>query len=235
METLVNLLAAILAVTFLQFFEDRNLVASYVYAPPANGTGVTPETPDLVVDDPCPGCAGKGKLLLTEPDFGQSKGRLEKGRKTRKQCPLCQGKGRIRAFTDPSELSAQVARDRAAFSAKHQKRGEIAVGEAFVPNAVYEGLSREKRKLVDNAYGHPCRKCTWTGIETCRKCKGSGVLECPNRDCKGGWQVTRPELSVSICHVCGGARFIVCPECGGRRAHTCSKCGGTGLKKKGHL
>ena len=47
---------------------------------------------------------------------------------------------------NPSELALQVASDRAAFAAEHQGRGEIAVGEAFVPNEKYDSLDKERLK-----------------------------------------------------------------------------------------
>ncbi len=247
----MNLLAAILAVSFLQFFEARNQVANFVITPPPEGTSVKPELPDLVVYDKCPGCDGKGKLVLEEPDYGQSKGRLGPGKKVRKQCPLCGGKGKIKAFMNPSELALQVAEDRAAFAAEHQGRGEIAVGEAFVPNDKYDSLDKDRRKLVENAYGHPCKKCNWTGIEACKKCKGSGIIRCTNSDCKNGWQVVKTTTESTISKSGGSSsgfrsnsgfrssgrsrrttrketkiNVSVCPTCGGTNFIVCPECGG---------
>ncbi len=245
----MNFLAAILAVSFLQFFEARNQVANFVIDPPPEGSSVTPELPNLVVIDKCPGCDGKGKLVLEEPDYGQSKGRLGPGKKVRKKCPLCKGKGKIKAFMNPSELALQLAEDRAAFAAEHQGRGEIAVGEAFIPNGKYDGLSKERLKLVENAFGHPCKKCNWTGIEACRKCKGKGLIPCTNSDYKGGWQVVKTTTESSYSKsggssrsCCGGFRssggsrratrretkinVSVCPTCGGTKFLICPECGG---------
>ena len=123
----------------------------------------------------------------------------------------------------------------------------MAVGEAFVPRAMYDEIDKAQRKLVEEAFGHPCKKCNWTGLEPCKKCKGTGTIDCTQKsDCKGGWQVvyggdsrrsTRKDakVTVSICPVCGGANALVCPECEGRRALPCSKCNGLGIKKKGSL
>ena len=133
----MNLSIAILAVSFLPFFEARNQVANFVFNPPPEGKTVKPVLPNLTVTEKCPGCDGKGEIVLEEPDYGQAKGRLGAAKKTRKQCPLCNGKGKIQSFMNPSELALQVASDRAAFAAEHQGRGEIAVGDAFVPNAKY--------------------------------------------------------------------------------------------------
>ncbi len=247
----MNFIAAILAVSFLQFFETRNQIANFVITPPPDGKSVTPKLPDLVVTDVCPACEGKGKLLLVEPDYGQNKGRLGSGRRERRKCPICGGKGKIKAFMNPSELQLQVSRDWSAFAAEHQGRGEIAVGEAFVPNDKFDGLSKERRKIVEEAFGHPCKKCNWTGIEACRKCKGSGLIRCTNSDCKGGWTVvkTTTESTVSSSggssisrSCCGGFRssgrsrrktrrdtkinVSVCPECGGADFIVCPECGG---------
>ena len=93
---------------------------------------------------------------------------------------------------NPSELALQVAADRAAFAAEHQGRGEIAVGDAFVPNAKHAELGKDRLKLVEEAFGHPCKKCNWTGLEPCKKCSGNGLVKCTNSDCKGGWAVVLP-------------------------------------------
>ena len=158
----MNLAIAILAVSFLPFFEARNQVANFVFDPPPEGKTVKPVLPNLIVTETCPGCDGKGELVLEEPDYGQAKGRIGPAKKTRKQCPLCNGKCKIQAFMNPSELALQVSADRAAFAAEHQGRGEIAVGEAFVPNAKHAELDKDRLKLVENAFGHPCKKCNWT-------------------------------------------------------------------------
>ncbi len=194
----MNILAAVLAISFLQFFEARNQVANFVIDPPPEGTSVKPELPDFTVTEACPGCDGKGDLVLVEPNYGQATGRIGKARKERRKCPICKGKGKIQTLMNPSEILLQVAADRNAFESEHQGKGEIAVGEAFVPHETYEGLSKEKRKLVDNAFGRPCKKCNWTGLEACRKCKGKGVVQCTNSDCKGGWIVTKNTTSTSV-------------------------------------
>ena len=187
----MNLSIAIIAVSFLPFFEARNQVANFVYEPPPEGMSVKPALPNLTVTESCPGCDGKGELVLEEPDYGQAKGRLGPAKKTRKQCPLCNGKGKIQAFMNPSELALQVAADRAKFAAEHQGRGEIAVGDAFVPNAKHAELGKDRLKLVEEAFGHPCKKCNWTGLEPCKKCSGNGLVKCTNSDCKGGWAVVK--------------------------------------------
>ena len=248
MEVCVNLSLAILAVSFLPFFEARNQVANFVFDPPPEGKTVKPLLPNLTVTETCPGCDGKGELVLEEPDYGQFKGRIGKAKKIHKQqCQLCGGKGKLKAFMNLKDLLHQVASDYTAFSAEHQGRGEIAIGKAFVTRAMYDKIDKAQRKLVEEAFGHPCKKCNWTGIEACKKCKGKGTIECTQKnDCKGGWLVVYDEgsrratrkdakVSVSPCPVCGGANALICPECGGRRAHPCSKCGGLGIKTKGSL
>ena len=244
----------LIAISFLPFFEARNQVANFVITPPPEGTSVKPELPNLVVRDTCPGCEGKGELVLEEPDYGQAKGRLGPARKVRKKCPLCDGKGKVQAFMDPAALALQVAADRAAFAAEHQGRGEIAVGEAFVPNGKHGELDKERLKLVENAFGHPCKKCNWTGIEACKKCSGKGLVRCSSSDCKGGWQVVKTTTESSVTksgsslgglggsrssggfRSSGGSRrtsrketkvnVSPCPICGGARFTVCPDCGG---------
>lgn len=248
----MNIALAMLAVSFLPFFEARNQVANFVIEPPPEGTSVKPVLPNLTVTETCPGCDGDGELVLEEPDYGQSKGRLGPAKKARLKCQLCKGRGKLRAFMKPSALAMQVAADRAAFAAEHQGRGEIAVGEAFVPNGKYDSIGKERRRLVEEAFGHPCRKCAWTGIEACRKCSGNGIVKCSNSDCKGGWAVvkTTTESSVrksgsssnGIRHNGGGFRSRTgsrstvrketkinvspCPVCGGAKWTVCPECDG---------
>lgn len=232
----VNFAVALLAISFIPFFEARNQVANFVAEPPPEETAVKPELPDMMVRDACPGCGGNGELVLVEPNCGQYKGRLGTVKKVRRPCKLCGGKRRIQSFMVLSALARQVAADRIAFTTKHQSKGDIAVGEAFVPREIFDGLSREIRKLVAESYGHPCKKCNWTGIEACKKCKGSGFVPCTNADCEGGWDVKRTvvrketKVSVAPCQTCGGAKLLVCPECNGLRAKPCQKCNGTGRK-----
>ena len=248
----MNIALAVLAVSFLPFFEARNQVANFVIAPPPDGTSVKPALPNLTATETCPGCGGKGELVLEEPDYGQAKGRIGPAKKIRRQCPLCGGGGKIQAFMNPSSLALQVASDRAAFAAEHQGRGEIAVGEAFVPNEKYDSLGKEKLKLVEAAFGHPCRKCNWTGLEACRKCGGDGLVKCSNSDCKGGWAVVKTTTESSVRKSGGSSSGVFsnngglrsrsssrstvrketkinvspCPVCGGAKQTACPDCGG---------
>jgi len=152
---------------------------------------------------------------------------------------------------NPSELALQVSADRAAFAAEHQGRGEIAVGEAFVPNAKHAELDKDRLKLVENAFGHPCKKCNWTGLEPCKKCSGNGLVKCSNSDCKGGWAVVKTTTESSVrktgsssngirsnngMRSRSGSRSTVrketkinvspCPVCGGAKQLVCPDCGG---------
>lgn len=240
---------ALFALSFLPYFEARNQIANFVIDPPPPGQEVRAEKPELVVRSACPACAGKGELVLEEPDFGQAKGRLGGGKKTRKKCPICRGAGKNESFMTPSDLTVQVARDREQFRANHQGKGEIAVGEAFVPNATYERVDKKKLKLVEDAYGKPCNKCNWTGIEACKKCGGRGLLPCPESDCKGGFLVTKTTTERtrtssggnSFSGGRGGMRgsgsrrssvketkvtVQECPTCGGSKYVVCPECGG---------
>ena len=241
---------ALIALSFLPYFEARNQIANFVVKPPPDGVTVKSEKPDLVVRSKCPACEGRGELVLEEPDFGQAKGRLGGGKKTRRKCPICRGAGKTESFMNPAELTVQVARDREQFRSDHQGRGEIAVGEAFVPNATYAELDRKTLKLVEDAYGKPCNKCNWTGIEACRKCSGQGLIPCTESDCKGGFLVTkttteRTRTSSGGNSFGGGNRGGMrssgsrrtsfketkvtvqeCPTCGGSKYIVCPECGG---------
>lgn len=244
----MNTLALLLAVSFLDFFEAKNQVANFVITPPPAGTEVMVKKPDLIVRDTCQACEGKGQLIMAEPDFGQLKGRLGSAKKVRKDCPLCAGKGRLEALMNPNELALQVSKDIADFTAKHLGKGEIAVGGAFVPNAQFGTLDREKRKLVEEAFGHPCKKCNWTGLEACKKCNGRGSIACNNEDCKGGWAVVKTTTEKTTVKSGGSSgvrsggfrnsssrrtsykettvNVSPCPVCNGAKFIRCPDCGG---------
>ena len=244
----MNILPAVLAaLSFLQYFNDKNTAANYVITPPKAGESVKAEKPDLVVRDKCPGCEGAGRLVLEEPNFGQANGRIGGAAKKKKECPICRGSGRIEAFCNPADLKLIVAQDRDEYQAEHQGKGDIQVGEAFVPNGKFKTLDDKTRKLVEEAFGHPCPACNWTGIEACKKCRGTGTVKCPSSDCKGGWQVV--QTTVEHTKVKSGGNSIrsggfrsggtrrtstketkvnvsVCPHCGGAKAILCPDCNG---------
>lgn len=240
----------LIAISFLQFFEDRNTMANFVLVPPLEGEEVTIVRPDLSVVEKCPACKGAGKLKLEEPNYGQANGRLGSGRRITKECPICKGGGRLDSFLDPATLQTQIAKDREEFASKHQGKGEIAVGEAFVPNEVYREAKRKDLKLVEQAYGAPCKKCMWTGLALCSACKGQGIMPCPSKDCKNGWDVTEKTTSYTRTSSGGGTiggthnsgfrrsnsrrttrketkiTVTLCTICGGAAHVKCPTCGG---------
>ncbi len=244
----MTLLPVLLAVSFLNYFEARNQVANFVIDPPEAGQEVQPMKPNLIVRTPCMACEGEGQLLLVEPNFGQANGRLGGGKKTRKTCPLCRGRKHYEGFMTPADLKMQVARDREMFASRHQAKGELPVGEAFVPNKIYDSLEKDKLKMIEKAYGKPCKTCTWTGLEPCKKCRGRGVDNCPQEDCKGGFLVTKTTIektrvrSGSSMGGFGRSRgssgsrrsstketrvtVQICPTCGGGKYVFCQECGG---------
>ena len=241
----------LLAVSFLPYFEARNQVANFVITPPEAGAEVKPEKPELMVRSKCPACEGTGQLKLEEPNFGQANGRIGGAKKITRQCQLCRGAGRFESFMAPADLTVQVARDREEFAARHQAKGESPVGQAFVSNATFDGLDKKKLKIIEEAYGKPCPKCNWTGVEACKKCHGNGLLACSESDCKGGFLVTKTTIERTKTSSGGGSfgnhnrssgirssgsrrssfketKVTVqpCPTCGGAKQIVCPECGG---------
>ena len=238
------------AVSFLPFFEAKNEAANFILSPPPEGAAETKtvEKPLLMVVEKCPICDGKGEIVLQEQDFGQASGRIGKLGSRRLKCDACRGAKRIERYIDLTDLAAQVARDREKFEAAHLAKGDIPVGEAFVPRDNYK--DHDKRlKLVEKSFGKACRSCNWTGVEACKKCSGQGVKDCPNKDCKGGWAVTTTTTSISRSKSGGSNRTSysrgfssgssrrytrketklsvqVCPDCGGAGRVLCPDCGG---------
>lgn len=246
----MTLWPCLLALSFLPYFEARNEVANFVLHPPAEGQEVKPEKPGLTVRSTCPACRGSGQLKLEEPNFGQANGRIGNAKKITRTCQLCRGQGKTESFMSPAELTVQVARDREEFAARHQAKGEIPVGQAFVPNAGYDQIDKKKLRIVEDAYGKPCTKCNWTGIEACRKCHGNGLLNCPETDCKAGFLVTK--ITTEKTRTSSGGSFgsgnrnggirssgsrrssvketkvtvQPCPTCGGAKQIVCPECNG---------
>lgn len=251
--------ALLLAISFLQFFEAKNTVVNYLVNPaPEGAKPVVSERPSFEVRETCPACEGKGEVMLTEQNFGQANGRLGAAQKKRVKCAVCKGQKKIETFMPPAELTLQIARDREKFVSDHQGRGEVPVGQAFIPQEDYESIKSDRRKLklIEEAYGRPCPACHWTGIEACKKCDGRGVRSCPNGDCKGGWAVVKTTTSFTRSKSgssglstgysrggfsgSGGSRRVsrkeekinvnVCPECGGAAMIICPECQGRRAK-----
>ena len=254
--TFCSVLAA--AVSFLPFFESRNAGVNAMLRPPPPpppgaqaASAPAPATrPPLEAAAKCPACEGAGELLLAEPNFGQSDGRIGRAREVRKRCPLCGGRRFIEGYIDPGEAAMQASRDFEAYSAAHLARGEVPLGGAFVPREVCDHADRKILKRAEKSFGEACKRCNWTGIEPCRKCDGRGILKCPGADCKGGWAVTKTTTSYSRSRSggrhgissyghgfhSGGSRNYtrketkvtvqLCPSCGGAKSVICPECSG---------
>lgn len=242
----MTIVSILLAVSFLDFFEARNTAANFVHTPPKNGEAVEIVRPSCETRAKCPACKGERQLVLEEPNFGQANGRLGGAKKRKSDCPVCGGNGFLKSFVNPAELKLSVAQDRERFAADHLRRGEIAIGEAFVPKDAYDRMSREERKLVEDAFPAPCPKCCWTGLEPCRKCSGNGTLACPEKDCKGGFLVTKTTTERTHTSSGGGSfgshrgsigsrgrrtvhketkvTVTVCPTCSGANMIRCPDC-----------
>ncbi len=245
---------------WVRYFEARNAVANMMLAPP-DALATASRTPGEQLMHPdgttwmfCPVCDGKGAVISEPPDYGQWEGRMNRGKKERVRCPLCNGRKSWRAYFPPDELEATASLARQRFAAAHQSAGDVGVGNAFVPRTTHDAAERKLLKLAEKAYGKPCSRCDWTGVEECKACKGAGTVKCPNKECESGWIVTRTAVAgshgrshgashggrrhssrretvtVTQCQTCGAAARLICPECNGMRGAVCSKCRGSGLK-----
>ena len=122
---------------------------------------------------------------------------MNKGKTNRKTCPVCGGKRSWRAYVAPAVLAEMVAKARTTFVATHQGKGDVAVGQAFVPREIHDSADRKQLKMAEDAYGKPCNSCNWTGLAECKACKGTGIVKCSDKDCKEGWIVTTTTSSTS--------------------------------------
>lgn len=239
----------ILAISFLPFFEAKNTAVNNIVNPPPSWDEkeIKCEKPEIVHREKCRACRGSGTVVIEEKDFGQFTAyRLDSPKKIRQKCPLCGGQKFIEAFRDPAELKLLVARDRTKFEADHQAKGDVPVGEAFIPKETYDRLDRKTEKLIKEAYGEPCRACHYLGISPCKECDGHGHVQCPNDDCKSGWSVVKTESSYTKtssggglsrnCGRSGSSRRItrkrtdinvqLCHECRGIGVIRCPECNG---------
>lgn len=240
-------LCLILAASFLSFFEARNTIARYAIEPPTDTNSIVrAERPSVFAEETCECCRGAGEVKLQEPDFGQNDGSLSSARIYRKTCPICKGKGRRAVYQNPDTLKAEIAANRQEFENNHRQLGEIALGEAFVPNDLYAKLDRKQMKLIEEGYGKPCT-CLWSGLEACRHCHGKGYEPCRAKDCENGFVVMRHTASetntrsgssslrsssfrsTGNSHRSSGRTTItvnLCPTCQGVAQVICSECSG---------
>jgi hypothetical protein len=232
----------VVAISFLPFFEAKNTAVNNLINqdPSVNANQIACQKPELLAREKCPACRATGILVLEEKDFGQFTAyRLDSPKKIRQKCPFCKGAKYIEAFYNPTELKLLVARERSRFEADHQAKGEVPVGEAFIPKADYDKLDRKTTKLLKETYGEPCRSCHWLGITACRDCDGRGHVKCPNKDCKDGWAVTKTESSYTKVSSGGSMSRNSYNRSGSSRrvtrkktnvnVHLCEDCCGAGL------
>ena len=263
MKTLIPSLSALIAVTalavgpadsFVEYFESRNRMANYVLAPPPPDPNPSSHAPHFSIrlPDPsgyvrCQFCEGRKEVVLEEPNYGQLDGRIGGAKKKKLRCPLCNGAGGWKAFSDPIWRANEITRAFAEYCARHQSRGELMEGNAFVPRELSLTADKKSLKRVAQAFGKPCKKCNWSGILPCKKCNGHAVVKCTSKDCKNGWVVTKTTITNS--HSGGGIRgghgafhsvgshsrrttkretvtVTTCPECGGAALLRCPECGG---------
>lgn len=204
----------------------------------------------------CPACKGARDFVQKAPDVGQNVGKIgvRDWLKKKVPCPLCEAKGVIPGFRNYASMTSFFAEGRREFDTAHQASGDRKVGYAWVPSAIVEGLNARERALVASAYGAPCPKCGWTGLEACQACRGEGVVKCKATGCKdgfvetavksglggssvgrggrggrGGGQQQQQQKEVSPCGMCGGTTFVKCDACAGARLQPCRKCNGEGL------
>lgn len=175
----------------------------------------------------CAECKGSGKIVLTEPDYGQHAGRIGSQPKKKIDCPLCGGKGRWECYRDPSQVRLELMRAR--------ETNLETLGEPCLA-CNWSGLEA-------------CKSCKGAGVCVCDQegCKGGWIVTRTTKvtqrtksGSNGSWRgsssasrrtSTRKETKINVaeCPRCRGVGKVRCPECGGRKASPCRKCGGTGI------
>ena len=203
----------------------------------------------------CPACKGARVFVQRPPDIGQGAGRLGAHDYLSKKvpCPLCGAKGVLPGYRNYANMTRFLAEGRREFDSMHQAAGDKKVGYAWVPAALAEGMNVRDRAAVASAYGAPCPKCGWTGLEACQACKGDGVVACKAVGCKNGFveatkqnglgggsvgrssgrsgqrQQQNENKEVRPCDNCSGTALVTCEACSGARLQPCRKCNGEGL------
>ena len=201
----------------------------------------------------CPACKGARDFVQKAPDVGQNVGRIgvRDWLKKKVPCPLCGAKGVLPGYRNYASMTRFLAEGRREFDTIHQAAGDRKIGYAWVPESLAEGMNVRDRAAVAGAYGAPCPKCGWTGLEPCQACKGEGVVKCKATGCKdgfvesvaqnllGGGNVGRgsrtrstqqqQKKEVRPCEKCSGTALVLCESCAGARLQPCKKCSGEGL------
>ena len=176
----------------------------------------------------CPLCNGDGKVPLR----GGSSLPTVAGRR----CPHCKGRGLIRARATLDEVKLLAGRARREYGTMQRARGFLAVGNAWVPEAMARALSLQDRVRVIQILADPCPDCLGMGRIDCKQCRGRGVVPCPAKGCEGGWVKVDAKggLTKSLlrrtekCKTCSGTGVIPCEHCGGKGSLLCETCSGVG-------
>ena len=166
----------------------------------------------------CPACGGRGRLVLTPPDYGQHEGEINAAKSKRwdvkvDPCPICKGKRRLATL---------------------ETSGEPQEGESACSACGWSGAVA-------------CRKCKKQGTVKCehhfqgvkRAIRHLNKKQMGDIRCKDGWIITEYgynekhiKKKVEPCPECRGTGLAVCRECEGRQATVCKKCLGEGHKVK---
>lgn len=142
-----------------------------------------------------------------------------------RRCQHCKGRTFVRSRATIDETKFLMGRARRAYVALQRGRGLAAVGNGWIPRDLAVGLAIEERVRLRQMLADPCPECLSLGQTDCRQCKGRGVETCSAKGCENG----RVTISVK-----GGLsktplrRTEKCKTCGAMGLVACEKCRGKG-------
>lgn len=184
----------------------------------------------------CPACGGSGRRELRSE--GLSGGIPAASASV--PCDLCRGNGRISGIVGVSKLKYQKAKAARIFRRHQVSRGNVRVGNVWMPEAMESNLSLEDRVALKQSWPDGCRECAGYGTVQCEGCSGTGWIECTNEACEDGYILnlsTKKTLGTKSgsrrkCSVCKGTSVIRCDECNGKGTVICESCQGQGTGAK---
>lgn len=181
----------------------------------------------------CTACNGSGKRTYVS--------RMLDGADTTRElsgsvCPVCNGRGKVRAIRSSDEIAGLVNSSDHEFGILRKGAGRVLCGRVWVP--AEWTLSVEETALIRKARPKTCTVCAGFHDIDCRACKGLGHAECKAKGCKQGIVETKTANSLTPknditkrepCPVCKGTGSTPCVSCKGDGRVTCTACHGSGL------
>ena len=138
----------------------------------------------------CEICHGRGKLVLTPPDYGQHKGAIEHKSKwdVKIKCTVCDGRGKVArwrrdipkpAGDDAPPPCSSCGWDGIVTCRKCTGTGVVACRHRNCKDGWIVTEQAQNSKYKKPPVVTPCPECHGLGKVVCAECRGTGGLTCP--------------------------------------------------------